>query len=64
MGPVPGAEGVLVAAGHEGSGLTLGPATAELLCDYILGRPPAAGQAVAQALVAHACLGASPLPLP
>ncbi|PSC67997.1 FAD-dependent oxidoreductase [Micractinium conductrix] len=41
VGPVPGAAGVVVAAGHEGSGLTLAPATAELVCDYLLGRQPA-----------------------
>lgn len=39
IGPVPGADGLLVATGHEGSGLTLGPATAELLVDSIIGRP-------------------------
>ena len=37
VGPVPGAEGLYVAAGHEGSGLTLAPATAELMCHYLLG---------------------------
>ena len=37
LGPVPGAPGLLIAAGHEGSGLTLGPATAELLVGYLLG---------------------------
>ena len=43
VGAVPGVEGLLLAAGHEGSGLTLGPATAELLADLILDRPPALG---------------------
>ena len=37
IGPVPGAPGVYIAAGHEGSGLTLGPATGELLAAMILG---------------------------
>ena len=36
VGPI--AEGLFVAAGHEGSGLTLGPATAELLVEYILSK--------------------------
>ncbi len=35
VGPV--CEGLLVAAGHEGAGLTLAPATAELLCHQVLG---------------------------
>lgn len=40
LGPMVGplCEGLFVAAGHEGSGLTLGPATAELLVEDILGR--------------------------
>lgn len=37
IGPVPGLEGVVVAAGHEGSGLCLGPATAQLVVQYVLG---------------------------
>jgi glycine/D-amino acid oxidase-like deaminating enzyme len=36
VGPIQ--PGLYVAAGHEGSGLTLGPATGELVCDYILDR--------------------------
>ncbi|PRW45110.1 glycine oxidase isoform X1 isoform A [Chlorella sorokiniana] len=36
---VPGADGVVVAAGHEGSGLTLAPATAALVADLLLGQP-------------------------
>ena len=47
VGKVPGVEGLFIAAGHEGSGLTLGPAAAKLLCDTLLGRPPAAGAEVA-----------------
>lgn len=39
VAPVPGVEGLLVAAGHEGSGLTLGPATAELVVSYLVSRP-------------------------
>ena len=41
VGPVPGADGLFVAAGHEGSGLTLAPGTAELVCAQLLGCPPA-----------------------
>lgn len=37
VGPVPSLPGVFVAAGHEGSGLCLGPATAELVVHYLLG---------------------------
>lgn len=37
VGAVPGVPGLYVAAGHEGSGLTLGPATAELITSLILG---------------------------
>lgn len=36
VGPL--CEGLFIAAGHEGSGLTLGPATAELVVEDILGR--------------------------
>ncbi|KAF6265606.1 oxidoreductase [Scenedesmus sp. NREL 46B-D3] len=37
VGLVPGLPGVAVAAGHEGSGLCLGPATAELVLHQLLG---------------------------
>ncbi|KAK9830316.1 hypothetical protein WJX72_010961 [[Myrmecia] bisecta] len=37
IGPFPGVQGLFVAAGHEGSGLTLGPATGEILRQYITG---------------------------
>lgn len=50
VGPVPGAQGLFIAAGHEGSGLTLGPATAELLCHYILGSRTGLSGRVAYAL--------------
>lgn len=36
VGPVPGLPDVYVAAGHEGSGLCLGPATAELVAHHLL----------------------------
>ena len=36
VGAVPGAEGLFVAAGHEGSGLLLAPATARLLVRAVL----------------------------
>jgi D-hydroxyproline dehydrogenase subunit beta len=35
-----GADGVWIAAGHEGLGITLAPGTAELIADGILGRTP------------------------
>lgn len=40
IGPVPGHPGVFLAAGHEGSGLLLAPATAELAADHVLERAP------------------------
>lgn len=36
-----GADGVWIAAGHEGLGITMAPGTAELIADGILGRTPA-----------------------
>jgi glycine/D-amino acid oxidase-like deaminating enzyme len=38
VGSVPGAARLFLAAGHEGSGLTLAPATAAVLADAVLGR--------------------------
>jgi glycine/D-amino acid oxidase-like deaminating enzyme len=35
IGPVPGLPGVVVAAGHEGSGLVMAPATAELALQWV-----------------------------
>jgi D-hydroxyproline dehydrogenase subunit beta len=40
IGPVPGSPGVFVAAGHEGSGLTLGPATGVLVKEWVLDGQP------------------------
>eukprot|EP00879_Flechtneria_rotunda_P025536 GHRR01027138.1.p1 GENE.GHRR01027138.1~~GHRR01027138.1.p1 ORF type:complete len:339 (+),score=94.72 GHRR01027138.1:908-1924(+) len=37
IGPVGGLPGVVIAAGHEGSGLCLGPATADLALYHIMG---------------------------
>jgi glycine/D-amino acid oxidase-like deaminating enzyme len=45
VGLVPGLPGVAVAAGHEGSGLCLGPATAELVLHQLLGLELAAAAA-------------------
>lgn len=47
---VPGAEGVVVAAGHEGSGLTLAPATAALVAGLLLGEPCGLEAEVIQAM--------------
>lgn len=45
LGPLPGIEGAVVAAGHGAWGITLGPASARLVADGLLGRaaeiPPA-----------------------
>lgn len=35
VGPIPEATGLYIAAGHEGSGLTLGPITAEIILHHI-----------------------------
>eukprot|EP00890_Picochlorum_soloecismus_P005874 jgi/Picsp_1/6288/NSC_03638-R1_fad-dependent oxidoreductase len=35
VGPIPEAAGLYIAAGHEGSGLTLGPITAEIMLHHI-----------------------------
>jgi glycine oxidase len=40
IGPAPGFENLLVATGHKRAGLQLAPATAELVADLVLGRPP------------------------
>lgn len=41
LGAVPGREGVWVAAGHEGLGITAAPGSARLVIDALLGRSPA-----------------------
>jgi glycine/D-amino acid oxidase-like deaminating enzyme len=41
LGAVPGHDGLWVAAGHEGLGVTTAPGSAQLLLDLILGRTPA-----------------------
>ena len=38
VGMLPGCPNAFVAAGHEGSGLTLGPATGELMCKLVAGK--------------------------
>jgi glycine oxidase len=40
IGRVPGFENLIVATGHKRAGLQLAPATAELVADLVLGRPP------------------------
>lgn len=40
LGPAPGYSNVVVATGHKRAGLQLSPATAEVVADLILGRPP------------------------
>lgn len=40
LGLVPGQANVFVATGHKRSGLQLSPATAEVITDLVLGRPP------------------------
>jgi glycine/D-amino acid oxidase-like deaminating enzyme len=40
IGPVPGLDGLLVAAGHFRNGVLLAPATAALVTDRVLGKEP------------------------
>jgi glycine oxidase len=40
LGPLPGLSNAFVATGHKRSGLQQAPATAELVADLVLGRPP------------------------
>jgi glycine oxidase len=40
LGFAPGFENLIVATGHKRAGLQLAPATAEVIVDLILGRPP------------------------
>jgi glycine oxidase len=40
IGPAPDLENLIVATGHKRAGLQLAPATAELVADLVLGRPP------------------------
>ena len=39
VGPVPGVDGLFVAAGHGPWGISTGPATARMIADLVLGRP-------------------------
>jgi glycine/D-amino acid oxidase-like deaminating enzyme len=41
LGPLPGVEGLFVAAGHGPWGISLGPGSARLVADAVLGRPAA-----------------------
>jgi glycine oxidase len=40
LGFVPGYRNLILAAGHKRAGLQLSPATAEVIADLVLGRPP------------------------
>jgi glycine oxidase len=40
IGTAPGLENLIIASGHKRAGLQLAPATAELVADLVLGRPP------------------------
>ncbi len=40
IGPVPGVDGLFINAGHFRNGVVLGPASARLLADLVLGRTP------------------------
>ena len=40
IGPAPGFRNLFVATGHKRAGLQLSPATAEMIADLVLGRPP------------------------
>jgi len=45
IGPLPSSDGIFLAAGHEGLGITTSLATAELLVDQLLGRESTIPQA-------------------
>jgi glycine/D-amino acid oxidase-like deaminating enzyme len=47
LGPVPGVEGLVLATGHGPWGVTLGPASARLVADGLLGRAPEIPRALA-----------------
>jgi glycine/D-amino acid oxidase-like deaminating enzyme len=49
LGPLPGVEALFVAAGHGPWGISLGPGSARLVADAILGRPAAIPAALAAA---------------
>ena len=49
IGPIPDVPGLYIVAGHEGSGLTLGPGTGDLLAQHILA--PAAELALGAAFL-------------
>jgi glycine oxidase len=40
LGPVGGCEGLIAASGHFRNGILLAPITAQLVTDWITGRPP------------------------
>jgi len=47
IGPVEGRRGLYIAAGHEGSGLTLAPVTAEMMLGHLTGtRPSLSAEAI------------------
>jgi glycine/D-amino acid oxidase-like deaminating enzyme len=47
LGPLPGVEDAVIASGHGAWGITLGPASARLVADGLLGRRPAIPRALA-----------------
>jgi glycine/D-amino acid oxidase-like deaminating enzyme len=59
LGALPGAEGLFVAAGHGPWGVSLGPGSARLVADAVLGRPAAIAPELAAAR-----LGEGPKPRP
>ena len=61
LGPLPGLEGVSVASGHGAWGITLGPASARLVADQLLGRPAEIPPALRQARRAAAAYSADGL---
>jgi D-hydroxyproline dehydrogenase subunit beta len=54
LGPLPGVEGAAIAAGHGAWGITLGPASARLVADGLLGRRPPIPSALAAGRFARA----------
>jgi D-hydroxyproline dehydrogenase subunit beta len=54
LGPLPGSEGLYVASGHGAWGVSLGPGSARLVADAVLGRPAAIAPELAAARFGHA----------
>jgi glycine/D-amino acid oxidase-like deaminating enzyme len=57
LGPLPGIDGLFVAAGHGPWGISLGPGSARLVADAVLGRPAAIAPELAAARFGQTAAG-------